>query len=278
MRLDSVQRIRPLLGTEVEINLVGNYSTKQVETALQTAFNKIERIHNLMSIHNPASELNHLNRSLGKWIPLSIETTEVLSLVLYLQDKTDNRFNCFQNAPNEPESLQPHGTVSDLNSVRPSQTPGLEIKGLKGKLNLPLHICLDGIAKGYAVDAGVEVLQNHGIYHGWISAGGDSRVFGDISLQQMRKTCPGVGNQHSLEAYRNCAISSSQATCSNCFKRDLCILDAEGNKAKPASVSVIASKAWLADALTKVFLLTPESGHQALADTFKVDYFYRAEA
>jgi thiamine biosynthesis lipoprotein len=42
-----------------------------------------------------------------------------------------------------------------------------------------VRIDLGGIAKGYAVDCGIEALRSLGITHGYVAAGGDSRMIGD---------------------------------------------------------------------------------------------------
>jgi FAD:protein FMN transferase len=42
-----------------------------------------------------------------------------------------------------------------------------------------VRIDLGGIAKGYAVDCGIEALRKAGITHGYVAAGGDSRMIGD---------------------------------------------------------------------------------------------------
>jgi len=42
-----------------------------------------------------------------------------------------------------------------------------------------VRIDLGGIAKGYAVDCGIRILQRHGIRHALVQAGGDSRIIGD---------------------------------------------------------------------------------------------------
>jgi len=42
-----------------------------------------------------------------------------------------------------------------------------------------VHIDLGGIAKGYAVDRGIELLRRAGIEHALVTAGGDSRLLGD---------------------------------------------------------------------------------------------------
>jgi thiamine biosynthesis lipoprotein len=57
-----------------------------------------------------------------------------------------------------------------------------------------MRIDLGGIAKGYAVDRAIGILQRHGIEHALVSAGGDSRLLGDhrgrpwnIGIQAPRK-------------------------------------------------------------------------------------------
>ncbi|TNF38630.1 MAG: FAD:protein FMN transferase, partial [Gammaproteobacteria bacterium] len=42
-----------------------------------------------------------------------------------------------------------------------------------------VKIDLGGIAKGYAVDNGIDILKRCGIRNGMVSAGGDSRILGD---------------------------------------------------------------------------------------------------
>lgn len=42
-----------------------------------------------------------------------------------------------------------------------------------------VYIDLGGIAKGYAVDKAIEIVQSYGIKHASVTAGGDSRVIGD---------------------------------------------------------------------------------------------------
>ncbi|HXW10178.1 MAG TPA: FAD:protein FMN transferase, partial [Steroidobacteraceae bacterium] len=42
-----------------------------------------------------------------------------------------------------------------------------------------MRIDLGGIAKGWAVDRGVEILRRHGLAHGMVNAGGDTAFLGD---------------------------------------------------------------------------------------------------
>jgi thiamine biosynthesis lipoprotein len=42
-----------------------------------------------------------------------------------------------------------------------------------------VRINLGGIAKGYTVEQGVEIMREHGVRHGRVTAGGDTRLLGD---------------------------------------------------------------------------------------------------
>lgn len=46
-------------------------------------------------------------------------------------------------------------------------------------LHKGVYVDLGGIAKGYAVDRGINILKRHGIRQAEVSAGGDSRILGD---------------------------------------------------------------------------------------------------
>ena len=50
------------------------------------------------------------------------------------------------------------------------------------KLDAAVTLDLGGIGKGFAVDAAIEALQQHGAVGGWVNAGGDLRVFGPLSV------------------------------------------------------------------------------------------------
>ncbi len=62
-----VKRMKPLLGTYVEIGFVDNNNQSD---AFNSAFACIENIQNQMSFHNTESALSQLNNSQGEWIEL----------------------------------------------------------------------------------------------------------------------------------------------------------------------------------------------------------------
>jgi len=60
--LASVRRARPFLGTLVEITAWRGKACR-LEQAVECAFGAVERIHRLMSYHEPGSDVSRLNRA-----------------------------------------------------------------------------------------------------------------------------------------------------------------------------------------------------------------------
>ena len=81
---DSVCRARPLLGTFVEIRSAGA-TRAATERAIDAAFAVIDKIHRLMSFHDPDSDVGRLNREawqrsvvVDPWTHRVLETALVL--------------------------------------------------------------------------------------------------------------------------------------------------------------------------------------------------------
>uniref|UniRef100_Q31IL1 FAD:protein FMN transferase n=1 Tax=Hydrogenovibrio crunogenus (strain DSM 25203 / XCL-2) TaxID=317025 RepID=Q31IL1_HYDCU len=259
------KRMRPLLGTFVEI---GAFMHDQKEGILNQIFNKIECIHNQMSFHNPNSALSNLNKSPGKWIDLPNETLSVMRKAKQLSLDSDHLFNCTLGGylvkknilPNHfVHSFQPSGKASDI-----------EIRNHQARLTAPVLISLDGIAKGYAVDLAIDVMKQHNIVAGWVNAGGDMKVFGDLTLpvsQRQKHT-----SLQPLVQLNNQALASSEVHSQSNARFPGQILDNTGQQPNPGVISVMAKDSWLADGLTKVLALQPESERHTTAKRFNAIY------
>ena len=77
-------------------------------------------------------------------------------------------------------------------------------------LRSPVRITLDGIAKGYAVDRAIAALKHSKVTAGWVNAGGDMRIFGDIALPVHRRELDGRFTP--LGQLRNAALASSRSS------------------------------------------------------------------
>lgn len=144
------------------------------------------------------------------------------------------------------QSFSKYGTANDV-----------EINGRKARLRRPVLITLDGIAKGYAVDYAVGVMQRWGLSSGWVNAGGDMRVFGNTVLPVQRREV----NNHltDIGQLHNAALATSRTR----QDRDpqypgQIVTTAAGNPADGVW-TVLAHSAWRADALTKIAALSPET-------------------
>lgn len=247
------KRMRPLLGCFVEIGLATRATA--LHSAFDAAFSRIELIHNLLSFHDPASDLSRLNNAEGRVVnchPLSIRCFRLAQAVTRV---SGGRFNCTLGAsltayhalPAQNfhrlygENLLPYGNWQDI-----------ELTAHSARLRRPVLITLDGIAKGFAVDCAVAELKRAGITAGYINAGGDIRVFGELVLPIVIRDHE--AKEHPVGGLKNAAIATSTTVASHDFPGLL--LDAKGARLAPATHTVMAHSAWRADALTKVAAVT----------------------
>lgn len=135
-----------------------------------------------------------------------------------------------------------------------------------------VYIDLGGIAKGFAVDRAADILQNMGVVHANISAGGDSRVMGD---KFGKPWLVGIRNPRAQDKnavaitlpLENCAISTSgdyeRFFIDKDGQRVHHIINPRTGKSAQGliSVSVIGPLGFDTDPLTKtIFILGAEKG------------------
>src|SRR4051794_19741584 len=74
-----IKRVRPILGTFVEIRLEAEAPIELLHTWITAGFDQIEKIDRLMSFHRSESDLSRLNRSEpGHWVEVHPHTRHVL--------------------------------------------------------------------------------------------------------------------------------------------------------------------------------------------------------
>lgn len=135
-----------------------------------------------------------------------------------------------------------------------------------------VYIDLGGIAKGFAVDRGTEILRKFGITNANLSAGGDSRVIGD---KLGKPWLVGIRNPRADDKnavaitlpLENCAISTSgdyeRFFIDKDGQRVHHIINPKTGKSPHGiiSVSVIGPQGFDTDPLTKtIFIMGPEKG------------------
>ncbi|NQY26012.1 MAG: FAD:protein FMN transferase [Piscirickettsiaceae bacterium] len=244
--MTKLKRMRPLLGTFVEIGII----TKQNNgsDAISSAFKQIEMIQKLLSFHDPNSDLTKLNKFGSKGVELNPISADVLRLALHMTGITQGEFNCTVGG-----SLIKKGILPNHSGVPPltvGTADDVTLNGCIATLLRPVSITLDGIAKGYAVDQAINTLQAHGINSGWVNAGGDLRVFGELEVPVYRRELD--ESLSFLGHFSNTAISTSSINTNHNPRFPSMIIDSKNISRKIGVWTVKANMSWLADALTKV--------------------------
>lgn len=216
--MEEVRRMRPLLGTYVEVFA----RAADAAPAVDAAFAALALAQQRWSTQDPASELSRLNRD--RQIAAGRDTLRLLRLARRMMTASSGAFDCTLGS----------GSVQDI-----------VIGSDRVRLERHAQLSLDGIAKGYAVDLAISALRRAGAASGWVNAGGDLRVFGDARLPVVRRELD--GSMRPLGVINNAALASSRV---NDEADDFPALIV-GAPHKGVH-SVMARFAWRADALTKV--------------------------
>jgi FAD:protein FMN transferase len=270
---DNVRRARPLLGTLVEIS-IGESLHGNVEHAIDAAFVTVARVHRLMSFHEAESDVGRLNR-LAQLRPIVVDpwTFKVLEMALELHKKSHKSFDitvarALQRMGLLPGPMDPEAAVvlaaDTANAIE--LLPGYHVS----YRDPGVQIDLGGLAKGFAVDRAVEVLQEQGIRRGLVNAGGDLAGFGpDPHVIHVRDPRDPRQLVCGIEV-RNEALASSGRRFDPVHSASTsvaAIIDPSTNAPVRTVVgtTVRAPSCMLADALTKIVMIQGESAGPLLA-------------
>ncbi len=248
-----VRRMRPGLGTFVEVGAVG----VQAEAAVEAAHRQIEQAQRLWSFHDPDSDLSRLNAAPGCWVNVQRPTVRLLHLCRLLMRATQGWFN-----PTVGEALVRRGALPNHGwgpGLLSGEAQDIELSARGAQLRRPVRLTLDGVAKGFAVDCAVSALRRGGCPAGWVNAGGDLRAFGAIEVPVHRREAD--GRFVAIGMLNNAALATSWVPAGDSTQdRDrfpACIVDDRGHRGEAGTWTVLARSAWRADALTKVAAVAP---------------------
>jgi thiamine biosynthesis lipoprotein len=220
-----IRRARPLLGTLVSIR------AEAPEAALDAAFAKVKRIHELMSAHSDTSDVARIGHEAHlRPVPVHRWTYQVLSCAKALSEASGGAFDV--TLGREGAS---HADISLL--------PGERVR-LKRRATLDLG----GIAKGFAVDRAVAALRRCGARTGSVNAGGDLRIFG-AAPQPVRVRVPANPRMTLALAARN---EGAFATSAGYFGAGPIDVRSGRRICEERSITVAAPSCMIADGLTKI--------------------------
>lgn len=253
--------MRPLLGTYVEVTAHAA-GASEAGQAVDAAFGAIDEVQRRLSFHSQDSDLTRLNRSHGEPVALHPLSLRVLRLARTMMNASGALFDMTLGG-----ALVRRGALPDLGG--PPMLPGGEAADLElgsgwARLRRPVRITLDGIAKGHAVDLAVEAMRRRGASAGWVNAGGDLRAFGDCVVPVQRREAD--RSLLPLGGLRDAAIATSRSPGPDAAW-DAAVPGLIVGGARQPSLgvfTVLARRAWRADALTKVACLAHPSERDAL--------------
>lgn len=255
--MSEIRRARSWLGTLVEIRVRG-VDEARAKRAVEAAFAEVAIVHRLMSFHARDSDLSRLRQApVGACVRVNARTHEVLQWSLRIAAATAGAFDPTIAMRQVACAVLP---VPESPFVPDAQASWRDIELLAGervRLSKPAWIDLGGIAKGYAVDRAIEVLQAHGVERACVNAGGDLRVCGpraeavavrsaDGTLFPALELCNGAVATSSTMDGRHLHGATKAALCDG------------------ATASVAAPRCVIADALTKAVLANTEAARTAL--------------
>jgi thiamine biosynthesis lipoprotein len=235
-----VRRARPFLGTFVDVACDGSLND------VVAAFRVIEKVHRLMSFHDPGSDVSRINReAFRRTVIVHPWTWRVLQVALDFSRESEGVF--------------------DITAAQLGDGDWRDIvleENCAVRFRRRVMVDLGGIAKGFAVDRAVEKLQKNKVATGTVNAGGDIRVFGSIARTIHLRNPMSPARFLGVLRLRDRAIATSAT-----YFAPGALIDGQTRRTMTdqVSVTVAARDCMTADALTKIVFALREKAASLLA-------------
>jgi thiamine biosynthesis lipoprotein len=176
---------RPMMGTEVSVRFWYE-DAGEGERLLEAVFAEAERINQMMSTYIEDSAISGINRrAAAEPVTTDDELLQLIQRSLDISVLTRGAFDITYDSVGQhydfrdrrrpdPTTVESELKLIDYRFVildRVASTVSFRHPGVR--------INLGGIAKGYVVERGVDILSIAGVRHAIVTAGGDSRLLGD---------------------------------------------------------------------------------------------------
>ena len=173
------------MGTRIFVELWAD-DTAQGEQDIDAVMAQMRHIDDTMSTFKPTSEVSKVNRLAAQQpVVITPELFELLQTALQYSRISKGAFDITYASVGYMYDFHTHKrpTAAQIQAALPAVGYWhvlLDPKTHTVRFSQPgVRIDLGGIAKGYSVDQGIEILLARGIKHALVNAGGDSRVIGD---------------------------------------------------------------------------------------------------
>ena len=182
---DWVGDARPMMGTEVSVYLWSD-DPEAGRRALEEVFSEAARIDRLMSTYKSESEISKINQEaarepvqtdnelfglIRRSLDISVLTHGAFDITY---DSIGQHYDFRKRQRPDDETVASERALIDYRLVKLDKAVGTVFFERDG-----VRINLGGIAKGYVVERGADILRLRGIQNAIVTAGGDSRLLGD---------------------------------------------------------------------------------------------------
>lgn len=184
-RGDWVSDSRAMMGTEVRV-LAWHDSAIAGERSVAAVFEEIARIEALMSTYREDSRISEINREAHERpVAAGNELYGLIVRALDVSVLTRGAFDITYDSVGQHYDFR-SGKYPDAATITEA-LPRIDYRLVETRATdatirfaaAGVRINLGGIAKGYAVERGIEILKRDGIRNAIVTAGGDSRLLGD---------------------------------------------------------------------------------------------------
>jgi thiamine biosynthesis lipoprotein len=179
------EREEAIMGTRVAVQLWAT-DPDLAARAIDAVMADMHRTDELMSTYKPESQLSQVNAHAYEHpVRVDPDIIDVVEKALEYSRLSDGVFDITYASVGYLYDYRNHVHPTDAQIA--AALPSVDYRQLRVDhdahtirfLHKGMRIDLGGIAKGWAVDRGVEILRKLGIEHAMVNAGGDTRLLGD---------------------------------------------------------------------------------------------------
>ncbi len=176
---------RAVMGTRITVELWGEDQTEAVRN-IERVMQEMQRVDALMSTYKPTSQVSLVNADAAKRpITVDADLFGLLQTSLEYSQLTEGAFDITYASVGYMYDYRKGVKPTDAQIA--AALPAVSYRHVvldAGKRTVRftqpgVRIDLGGIAKGWAVDQGIEILRKAGVQRAMVTAGGDTRIIGD---------------------------------------------------------------------------------------------------
>jgi len=182
---DWLADVRPMMGTEISV-MLWHDDALEGQRLIEQVFAEAKRIDLMMSTYIDDSNISDINRrganepvvagdELFRLIQRSLDISVLTRGAFDITYESVGQHYDFRNRERPDQAtVDASRELIDYRLVKLDQATGTVAFAANG-----VRINLGGIAKGYVVERGIDIMRMAGVRNGVVTAGGDSRLLGD---------------------------------------------------------------------------------------------------